>query len=798
MRRLVTVALLGAALGAGSAYGQLLNTGVIQGKITDTLSNPLESATVWATPPSDYLDSIDTDITDARGRYTLVIPLQSDQDSSIVDVHASKINYVPKDTQDVVVKFGQIAQVNLILKSMAGPIRGVVWDSTYSSERIEGVLVSAVREEGGETFLDYTDSYGRYVLDVLEEGAYQVNFSHAEYTDESYTVNVVFSSYTLNVLLDRSIWYVSVDGNNITGRGSSTRPFGTIQWAVNKTSRDDTVLVTAGTYRGQGNRDISVYGDTITIMSEAGAEADTIDCEADQSDQARGFDFKDVGPFTTLDGFTIVNGYNTSGGAVYCYDDGSPTIANCIFRENEAREGGGAVCVKLRSHAVIRNCRIVKNESSQGAGIIVDGGSNPTIEDCVIDSNIASYHGGAIIMDSESNPIIQNCLLNANLSDEIGGAVHILGDCSPLLSNCTIINNEAALGPGGGIFCEDELEGNIVIKNCIVRGNTAAGLPSEIDTSEATPTVSYSDVCGDWIGTGNIDCDPWFCYADTGDYHLAANSHCLGAGENGAYIGAYDQDCPSVGIVYGLVTLEATGEPLAGAIIQATVVESCLVVRFSAPTQSDGHYRLVIPGAPGHVNLICSHPDPALEECGQDDVNLIDANSDSTNINFIMLAGGGFAYLAGDANMFNEIVDLGDSLTGPWRMPGDVTFLVNYFDISSGNQPCLMYNPNTPDLPGGPQNGYFFASADATGDCLVSAGDISRLVQYFAFDPDAPIRWCGWDESDPQNYYPPLWLSNRGSGGEQPVPPLEGLPEGWPNCQTAPPTVKIIATGRAE
>ena len=166
-------------------------------------------------------------------------------------------------------------------------------------------------------------------------------------------------------------------------------------------------------------------------------------------------------------------------------------------------------------------------------------------------------------------------------------------------------------------------------------------------------------------------------------------------------------------------------------------------------------------------------------------------SSDNYTIESGFWVGGGiigpqeFAYLAGDANMANEYVDIGNPLTGPWRVGGDVTFLVNYFDITSGNQPCLMHNPsNTDDYPGGPDNGYYFASADATGEGLVTGGDVSRLVAYFG--GTAEIKWYGWDKPDPENYYPPLWLNNRGSGLEQPVQPLDELPEGWPNCEIQP------------
>jgi len=174
-------------------------------------------------------------------------------------------------------------------------------------------------------------------------------------------------------------------------------------------------------------------------------------------------------------------------------------------------------------------------------------------------------------------------------------------------------------------------------------------------------------------------------------------------------------------------------------------------------------------------------PSNASDTLGQ---NFIPVAEHFSELYFVSQAAG-YAYLPGDANMYNETVNLGDPMSGPWRIGGDVTFLVNYFDLSSGNQPCLMYNSAAPDE-GQIENGYFFASGDVTGDCQVLGGDVTRLVQYFGGNPEAPIQWCGYDKPDPQNYYPPSWLSNRGSGGPQPVPPLENLPPGWPNCQILP------------
>lgn len=42
--------------------------------------------------------------------------------------------------------------------------------------------------------------------------------------------------------------------------------------------------------------------------------------------------------------------------------------------------------------------------------------------------------------------------------------------------------------------------------------------------------VSYSDVQGGWVGTGNIDADPYFVDPENGDFHLTVESPCIDAG----------------------------------------------------------------------------------------------------------------------------------------------------------------------------------------------------------------------------------------------------------------------------
>jgi hypothetical protein len=131
-----------------------------------------------------------------------------------------------------------------------------------------------------------------------------------------------------------------------------------------------------------------------------------------------------------------------------------------------------------------------------------------------------------------------------------------------------------------------------------------------------------------------------------------------------------------------------------------------------------------------------------------------------------------YEYMAGDVN----------HALGLWKpavIGGDVTYLVGYFKGSSTSNPCLLNNPTAPNPPGP----YFWASADANGDCRVMGSDVVRMVSYFR--GAQPIEWC-------DDYYP-CWHPVDTSFD----PPPDTAPTGWPGCVTPPVTGKVIPTGSA-
>lgn len=333
--------------------------------------------------------------------------------------------------------------------------------------------------------------------------------------------------------LAETTWYVD-DDCLPPGAGDADEPFCSIQAGVDAAASGDVVLVGPGTYTGDGNRDISLFGKAIVLQSAEGPSQTTIDIQGGPSDIHRGF-FLAHGETqsTMIEGFTIENGYLVG-------DTGGSGVNG----------GGGGAGIYIRdSSPTIRNCRIRDNISASsdipwvfdgmGGGIYVDTDSNAVIENCMIINNIAGAMGGGLrIYDENSNVTIRNCLVAGNFAGALGGGVYTIFATTNII-NTTIADNHTT-NAGGGLFKEG---GTVSLHNSILWSNTAdTGNQAFFDGSLSAVEFSLLEggaqavagCCG-WIlewGPGNIDSDPLFFDAANGDYHLRFGSPCIDAGDN--------------------------------------------------------------------------------------------------------------------------------------------------------------------------------------------------------------------------------------------------------------------------
>ncbi len=332
--------------------------------------------------------------------------------------------------------------------------------------------------------------------------------------------------------------YTNVIYYLMTGILKVPEHFSTIQSAVDASRDGDTIIVADGTYTGQGNRDIDFYGKGITIKSKNGPAYCIIDCQGSQAEPHRAF-YMHSGEErdSVIDGFTIINGYAPFDGEYFNRDDGgaicidgnaewpwvdytSPTVKNCIMRNNSASYGGGIFM--SYGEPMIINCEVSGN---QGDGIYYRWHGSPTISHCKIVNNTGMGVVSELTLEGWAGMIIKNSLI----ADNGEGGIY-LSSGRLRISGCTIVNNKgyAISGSNASLI---GLDPRITVANSIVWGNTLGAFY----VYHAVYTLSYSNIQGGKSGTGNIYANPEFYFSD--DYHLTVGSPCIDAGTNDPFDG---------------------------------------------------------------------------------------------------------------------------------------------------------------------------------------------------------------------------------------------------------------------
>lgn len=226
-----------------------------------------------------------------------------------------------------------------------------------------------------------------------------------------------------------------------------------------------------GVYTGVGNRNIIIYGKTLSLVSENGPSNCIIDCE--NINRAIAFNLGSENE-VLLQGFTIQNGYQSTGGGLY--SNGSAVIRDCMFRNNFARIGGaieayrcssltlercsiennealgegGGICY-TGERLIMYECCVIGNIGSDGAGLYVNEVYNGLIANSLISGNQSSGNGGGLQVQLAYNLTISKCILRRNHADAMGGGICFTNASSLELASCVIADNVSG-DEGGGLF----------------------------------------------------------------------------------------------------------------------------------------------------------------------------------------------------------------------------------------------------------------------------------------------------------------------------------------------------------
>jgi hypothetical protein len=148
---------------------------------------------------------------------------------------------------------------------------------------------------------------------------------------------------------------------------------------------------------------------------------------------------------TLVDGFVITGGYAngltegvdlaTCGAGVFISGHNgaaAPTISNCTFQDNFAREGAAIYVYAEEGEATpqIRNCEFLRNRADFNGGAIFNDGNygvcNPHITHCYFEGNRSMYGAGVLNrgLYGHCTPTITECTFTDNFSTIRGGVVY--------------------------------------------------------------------------------------------------------------------------------------------------------------------------------------------------------------------------------------------------------------------------------------------------------------------------------------------------------------------------------------
>ncbi|WP_458455817.1 hypothetical protein [Methanobrevibacter sp.] len=193
------------------------------------------------------------------------------------------------------------------------------------------------------------------------------------------------------------------------------------------------------------------------------------------------FRIYEKGSQSVLSNLKFINGFTDDKGGAVRINARNITLDNCVFENNHALGGSGAVYTsylpQVAEGLTVKNCNFTNNKAGTSAGALGSFGQHFKIINCIFDSNSVyndkACYGGAIQIGLDTNvsygTVLNSIFINnkAESSKSIshGGAGCVRNGSS--YYNCIFINNSADFG--GALTYH--ASGNL--NNCTLINNTA-------------------------------------------------------------------------------------------------------------------------------------------------------------------------------------------------------------------------------------------------------------------------------------------------------------------------------------